>query len=77
MPQEAVVSRTQPLLTPATNLSAEQQRVLDLLTLEAKSVDSLVEASSLPAASIVATLTMLELRGVARRVPGNAFVRAL
>jgi len=62
--------------TPA-DLSADQLKVLELLSLEASHVDHLIVASKLPANQINGLLTVLELRGLARRVAGNSFIRAL
>lgn len=58
-----------PELTPAeTALHA-------LLGPEPKPIDDLILESSLAAAHVNATLLILELKGVARRLPGNAYVR--
>jgi DNA processing protein len=59
------------------DLSPDQRQVLDLLTLEAQTVDALIVQSRMHASRITGALTLLELRGLARRVPGNAYVRAL
>jgi DNA processing protein len=57
------------------DLSQEERRVLASLTLNQKDVDSLIEETRLPSAQINAALTILELRGLVRRMPGNSFVR--
>jgi len=62
--------------TPS-DLTPEQLKVLQLLSLEATHVDHLIMASRLPANQINCALTVLELRGLARRVAGNSFIRAL
>jgi DNA processing protein len=62
--------------TPS-DLSPEQLKVLELLSLEATHVDHLIIASRLPAHQINGALTVLELRGLARRVAGNSFIRTL
>ena len=67
----------QPFMTPAIGLPPDQRGVLDLLTLEARHVDRISTACNLSAAAVTAILTHLEMRGLARRVPGNAFVRVL
>jgi DNA processing protein len=65
-------------LPPApSNLDPEQRRILDMLNLQARSVDSLIVESTYAAPMVVGILTMLELKGLARRVPGNSFVRVL
>jgi DNA processing protein len=59
------------------NLPPEQRKVLDMLTLQARTVDSLIVESGLTAPQVIGILTLLEMRGLCRRVPGNAFVRVL
>lgn len=69
---------TQGRFLPApANLAPEQQKVLEMLTLQARHVDSLISESGFTAPQVTAILTLLEMRGLARRVPGNAFVRVL
>lgn len=63
-------------LEPAPpDLTREEADLLRLLGPEPQPVDDLIIESSLPAAQVNATLLMLELKGVARRLPGNAFIR--
>jgi DNA processing protein len=57
-----------PELTPAEAL------LHALLGPEPKPVDDLILEGGLPAAEVNATLLMLEMKGVARRLPGNAFI---
>jgi len=57
------------------DLSQEERDVLALLTLHQKDVDSLIEETRLPSSQVNVILTMLELRGLVRRMPGNTFVR--
>lgn len=64
-------------LPAPANLAPEQQKVLAMLTLQARHVDSLIGESGFTAPQVTAILTLLEMRGLARRVPGNAFVRVL
>jgi DNA processing protein len=56
-------------------LSAEEAVLYRLLTAEPQPVDDLIIEAALPAAQVNAGLLMLEMKGVARRLPGNAFVR--
>jgi DNA processing protein len=46
-----------------------------LLTLEPKAIDDLIMETSLPAGQVSATLLTLEMKGMARRLPGNAYIR--
>jgi DNA processing protein len=62
--------------TPA-DLTQEQSTILELLSLEASHVDYLIVTSELPANIVNGVLTILEMRGLARRVAGNSFIRAL
>ena len=64
-------------LPAPANLAPEQQKVLEMLTLQARHVDSMIGESGFTAPQVTAILTLLEMRGLARRVPGNAFVRVL
>ncbi len=57
-------------------LDGTQQAILDLLDSDAREMDELIEGSALPAATVSATLLMLEMRGLARALPGNRYVRA-
>ncbi|HEX5322600.1 MAG TPA: DNA-processing protein DprA [Capsulimonadaceae bacterium] len=65
------------LMPVPAGLPPEQQRLLEMLTLQARHVDSLIAESGYTAPQVTGILTLLEMRGLARRVPGNAFVRVL
>lgn len=54
-----------------------EAKILNMLNLQARNVDSLIGESGLTAPQVIGILTLLEMRGLARRVPGNAFVRVL
>ena len=62
---------------PVLNLPPEQRRILDMLTLHPRQVEGMIHESGLSAPQVAGILTLLEMRGLARRVPGNAFVRVL
>lgn len=62
---------------PGPPLPPEQRRVLDLLTLQPRQVEGMLHESELTVPQVMGILTLLEMRGLARRVPGNAFVRVL
>jgi DNA processing protein len=66
-----------PIPPAAINLPPEQRKILDMLTLQSRNVDSLIVESGLTAPQVIGILTLLEMRGLCRRVPGNAFVRVL
>ena len=62
---------------PLPNLPPEQKRVLELLTLQARPADTIITESGLPAPQVIGILTLLEIAGLVRRLPGNTFVRVL
>lgn len=64
-------------MPPVPNLPPEERRVLDLLTLQPRQMDGLIGESGLTAPQVSGILTLLEMKGLARRMPGNAFVRVL
>ncbi len=59
------------------NLPPEQRRILDMLTLHPRQTEGMIHESGLSAPQVAGILTLLEMRGLARRVPGNAFIRVL
>lgn len=60
---------------PPPQLAGSEATLYALLSDEPKPIDDLILESGLAAAQTSSTLTMLELKGVARRLPGNAYVR--
>lgn len=70
------VSQPTDLHAPTTPLLSERERqVLGLLDTVPRAVDELIAATGLAASQVLATLSVLEMRRLARRVPGNLFVR--
>lgn len=59
------------------HLPPEQRRILDMLTLHPRQTEGMIYESGLTAPQVAGILTLLEMRGLARRVPGNAFIRVL
>lgn len=59
------------------SLSDNERVIASLLTLEPMPVDEIIERSGLTAPVVSGTLTILEMKNVVRRVPGNAYVRVL
>lgn len=79
-PSNAPKPAAAPLISvPAAslNLPPDERCILELLSLECSHVDYLAETSRLALSAVVAALTMLEIKKLAKRVPGNAFVRVL
>ncbi len=56
-------------------LSAEENKVLSLLDSQSVPVDELVEQSGLPTHRAIATLSLLEIKGFAKQLPGKYFIR--
>ncbi|MDM8008722.1 MAG: DNA-processing protein DprA [Phycisphaerae bacterium] len=56
-------------------LSGDEQAVCDKLDDEPRSVDQLAAEAGLPESRVASTLIMLQLKGLARQLPGNLFVR--
>lgn len=65
-----------PPATPAPSLTADEAVLVGLLDANPKPMDDLVLESGLSAGQVSSCLTLLELRSVVRRLPGNNFVRA-
>lgn len=63
-----------PRATPG--LSEPQQRILKELSSDALSTDALAERASLDVAVVLRELTFLSLKGLARRVDGQSYIRA-
>lgn len=60
---------------PPPELTPDEERLYALLGTDPEAVDDLILETSLPAARVAAALMTLELKGLARRLPGNAYVR--
>ncbi len=60
---------------PPTNLAPNELRMWLLLEPDPRHIDDLSEAASLEAGPTNAALVMLEIKGFARRLPGNLFVK--
>jgi DNA processing protein len=57
--------------------NGNERKIASLLSLEPMPVDEIIDKAELPAPVVSGTLTILEMKGVVKRVPGNAYVRAL
>ncbi len=69
--------KSAPPPVPGPPLPPEQRKVLDMLTLQPRQVEGMITESGLAPPQVMGILTLLEMRGLAKRVPGNAFVRVL
>jgi DNA protecting protein DprA len=64
-----------PEAAPVPELPEHETRLLALLSDDPQPVDDLILETELPAAAVSAALLMLELHGLARRLPGHSYVR--
>jgi len=70
------VATGDPVTLPAMMLSENEQRLHDILGPEEKTVDELIRLSGLPASAVSVALFSLELKHLARQLPGKLFLRA-
>lgn len=63
--------------SPAVDLTADERRVFDLLSWEPAHVDELTVRSSVAPDRLAEVLLGLELKGVAKQVPGQRYVRQM
>lgn len=63
-------------VAPPTNLAPNELRMYLLLEADPRHIDDLSEAADLEAGPTNAALVMLEIKGFARRLPGNLFVKS-
>ena len=59
------------------DLSPEQQSIIQVLNLHPKHIDEIIQECRLTPATANSALTLLEMLGLVRRVPGNAYVRTV
>lgn len=60
---------------PTLDLTAEQRLIYDQLSSDESTIDELVESTSLPAHVISANLLALELKALAKSLPGSHYVK--
>lgn len=65
------------LTLPVESLNEQEKMIAALLSLDPMPVDQITEKSGLALPLVCGTLTILEMKGIIRRVPGNAYVRTL
>ncbi|MHB1457461.1 MAG: DNA-processing protein DprA [Armatimonadota bacterium] len=74
---EKDMSTRQETVKVPDNLSAEQKTLVMALSLHPKHIDEIISECSLSPASASSNLTLLEMLGLVRRVPGNSYVRVV
>ena len=57
------------------NLTPDQQRIMNTLSDGEMQVDALIQKTGLAASQVLAALTMLEIKGMVKQLPGKRFVR--
>jgi DNA processing protein len=75
MPTATPVPTPPPAPPSPVGLSERQLRILGHLDGQPMTIDQLVESCALPAQFVMQDLTMLSLRGLAKRVDGQTYVR--
>ncbi len=59
----------------AASLAADERQVFEALDREGQSLEAVAEVANLPPSRIASVLVTLQLKGLARQLPGNQFVR--
>lgn len=62
---------------PIEALNEQERDIASLLSLEPMHLDEIIEKTGMTPPMVSGTLTILEMKNVVRRVPGNAYVRVL
>lgn len=57
--------------------TAEEQAVLDALSQGERNYDEIITATGLPAGKVLAVLTMLEIKGMVKSLPGRRAIRTI
>lgn len=72
-----VESESRARSTIPDNLTPDQKAIIGVLNLHPKHVDEIMAECKLTPAGASSALTLLEMQGLVRRVPGNSYVRAV
>lgn len=59
------------------DLPEDERSIVGTLSAQPKLVDDVIQECNLPTSQVVGLLTILEMKGLVKRVPGNAYVRML
>ena len=57
-------------------LSNEEKEIFDILELEPKSVQEILNGTKIEPKNVMIILTMLELKGIIKQLPGEIYTRA-
>jgi predicted Rossmann fold nucleotide-binding protein DprA/Smf involved in DNA uptake len=58
-------------------LNSAEQKIIAHLNLDPKTPDSIAEETGIPVHEVSSSLTMLEIKKIARKMGGQGFVRVL
>ncbi len=61
---------------PSHPVSADEETILSMVDGDARHVDDLIEGIGWPSARVIAALSLLEIKGLVRQLPGKHFVTA-
>ena len=64
-----------PVSTPDHSLSGEEKTIFSLLEGEPLHVDQLVESSGIHTRNVISALSVMEIKGLVRQLPGNWYIR--
>ena len=62
---------------PPPHLSAHQRALLTCLSLTPRHIDAVAQEAGVPTVQAGVEMTLMELNGLVRRLPGNTYIRAL
>lgn len=62
---------------PPPHLSAPQRALLTCLSLTPRHIDAVAQEAGIPTVQAGVEMTLMELNGLVRRLPGNTYIRAL
>lgn len=65
------------LALPVESLNEQERDIASLLSLEPMQIDEIIARCGLSPQMVAGTLTILEMKNIVKRVPGNAYVRVL
>jgi DNA processing protein len=74
-PSNKPPSAAQTGVLPALELSANEQKVYDLLSNEETGIDEVIRQSGLPSSAVSVALLSLEMKRMIRQLPGKLFTR--
>lgn len=74
-PDSSPSSKSNAAQTAPPNLAPHEKAIVDAVSQGVEDIDDICNQCGLPISKVSATLTLLQLRGLIRQLPGNRFVR--